>query len=309
MSTHVARVAQTNFMAGMITRVGASLPALFDLRLQIEDLQTARASAIQSLLPSVEDVTSGAADAVALTVACNDELIAAVGAHLELDRALITIPLHDVDAALAELDRVGDRPEVGGVMVHTVARTWTLDEERFVAVYEDIAGRSLPLMLHPATDPPDLALRDFRLADSLGAMFSSSAGAARFMLSGMLDRVPELIVIVPHLGGTLPYLAQRLVDQNGRGEAEHDVLHYLRTRIWLDSCSFHPPALRCAVDTAGSDRLLLGSDYPLRGPVARAVADITGGPLSSRAAEAVLTENVRRLWALRPSPSAAASPA
>ena len=79
--------------------------------------------------------------------------------------------------------------------------------------------------------------RDFRLADSLGAMFSSTAGAARFMLSGMLDRLPDLIVIVPHLGGTLPYLAQRLVDQNGRGGAEHNILEYLQTRIWLDSCS------------------------------------------------------------------------
>lgn len=309
MSMHVARVAQTNFMAGMITRVGASLPALFDLRLQIEDLQTARASAVQSLLPSVEDVTSGAADAIALTVACNDELIAAVGAHPELDRALITIPLPDIDAALAELDRVGDRPEVGGVMVHTVARTWTLDEERFVAVYEDIAGRSLPLMLHPATDPPDLALRDFRLADSLGAMFSSSAGAARFMLSGMLDRVPGADRDCPAPRGyaALPGSAPGRPKRPRRGRARRAALpahpHLARQLL------FHPPALRCAVDTAGSDRLLLGSDYPLRGPVARAVADITGGPLSSRAAEAVLTENVRRLWALRPSPSAAASPA
>ena len=123
-------------------------------------------------------------------------------------------------------------------------------------------------------------------------MFSSTAGAARFMLSGMLDRVPELIVIVPHLGGTLPCLAQRLVDQNGRGEAEHDILHYLETRIWLDSCSYHPPALKCAIETVGLDRILLGSDYPFRGSVARAVEDVDGSA-------AILRDNVERLWALR----------
>ena len=123
-------------------------------------------------------------------------------------------------------------------------------------------------------------------------MFSSTAGAARFMLSGMLDRLPDLIVIVPHLGGTLPYLAQRLVDQNGRGEAEHNILEYLQTRIWLDSCSYHPPALKCALETVGPDRILLGSDYPFRGSVARAVDDVTDEP-------ALLHDNVERLWGLR----------
>ncbi len=296
MAATVERVAESNRMAGMISQIGGSLPGLFDLDIQARDLSEAgEGSAILSLLPAVGDIAA-AADAVALTVASNDELIDAVAQRpATFSRALLTLPLPDVDAALAELQRVGDRPEVGGVMLHTVAMEWTLDEARFEPVYADIAARKLPVMLHPAVEPPPLALRGFRLADSLGAMFSSTAGAARFMLSGMLDRVPELIVIVPHLGGTLPYLAQRLVDQNGKGEAEHDILEYLQTRIWLDSCSFHPPALQCALETVAPERILLGSDYPFRGPTGRAVADVNGDA-------GMLAANVQRLWDLRLAP-------
>jgi aminocarboxymuconate-semialdehyde decarboxylase len=33
-------------------------------------------------------------------------------------------------------------------------------------------------------------------------------------------------------------------------------------RFYLDTVSHHGPAYRCALDTWGADRLLLGSDYP-----------------------------------------------
>jgi len=81
--------------------------------------------------------------------------------------------------------------------------------------------------------------------------------------------------VVPHPGGFLPYVVQRMADF-GRGDAEHDLEHYLRTRVHLDTCSYHPPAMRCAVDTVGADRLVLGSDYPFRGPQQRAVDDVRG---------------------------------
>jgi aminocarboxymuconate-semialdehyde decarboxylase len=73
----------------------------------------------------------------------------------------------------------------------------------------------------------------------------------------------------------LPYIAQRVADF-GRGAAEHEFLHYLQHRIYVDSCSYHPPAMRCVVETMGPDRLVMGSDFPNRGPSARTVADVVG---------------------------------
>jgi predicted TIM-barrel fold metal-dependent hydrolase len=298
MGAAVDRAASENPVAAMIGRLGGVFPGLRELDPHAEELEQAGGTAVLSLLPPGADLVD-AADAASFTAACNDEILAAVVERREYSRSLLALPLPDADASLAELDRLGDEPAVGGVMLYTKSATWSLDEPRFEPVYRAIAQRGLPLLLHPAVEPLGRGLLDFRLADSLGAMYSSSTGAARFMLSGMLDRVPDLVVIVPHLGGVLPYLAQRLVDQNGCGDAEHDVLHYLRHRTYLDSCSYHPPALRCAIDTVGPERILLGSDYPFRGSVARAVADVEEGPLPDGAAALLLRQNVERLWSAR----------
>jgi aminocarboxymuconate-semialdehyde decarboxylase len=110
----------------------------------------------------------------------------------------------------------------------------------------------------------------------------------------MLDRVPELTLIVPHLGGVLPYLTQRLVDQSATGAAEHDALWYMQNRLLFDSCSFHPPALRCAIETVTADRILLGSDYPIRGTLVRAVGDIETSGLPQPDQAAILQGNARR---------------
>ena len=105
-------------------------------------------------------------------------------------------------------------------------------------------------------------------------MVSSSLSAARMILSGRLDQVPDLHLIVPHLGGVLPYLTQRFADF-GQALAANDFGWYLRHRLYFDTCSFHPPAFRCAVETCGVGRLIMGTDYPIRGPLQRAVDDIT----------------------------------
>jgi aminocarboxymuconate-semialdehyde decarboxylase len=103
-------------------------------------------------------------------------------------------------------------------------------------------------------------------------------------------------VVVPHLGGTLPYLLRRIEDF-GRGKAQHDLTHYLRTRMYLDTCSYHPPAMRCAVDTVGDERLVLGSDYPFRGSAGRAVQDVRAffGP-DEQAAQRVLGRTAARVF-------------
>jgi hypothetical protein len=109
-----------------------------------------------------------------------------------------------------------------------------------------------------------------------------------------LDRVPDLTLIIPHLGGVLPYVIGRLADQAG-GAAERDILSYLSNRCFVDSCSHHHPALMCAAETLSPDRILLGSDYPARGSLARAVADIEGSSLDAANRRAILGGNAERL--------------
>ena len=89
----------------------------------------------------------------------------------------------------------------------------------------------------------------WRIGYWLTPVVETSLAVARLILSGLLDRVRSLVLIVPHLGGVLPFLAQRIEDLSGRGDARDDLTAYLRTRCYFDNCSYHAPALKCALAT------------------------------------------------------------
>jgi predicted TIM-barrel fold metal-dependent hydrolase len=260
-------------------------------------------TALLSVPPPAVDAAPPGPAAAGLARALNEELLDLAERHAGRFRVLLALPLPDVGDSVAELAHLGGHPLVAGVAVPATRTGWTADEPRFEVLWRAAAERRLPLALHPAFEPPAPALADFALPTALDAPFATSVVAARLMLAGVLDRVPDLALVVPHLGGTLPYLVQRLVEQSGTGAAAHDAGHYLRTRVHLDTCSYHPPALRCAAETVGADRLLLGSDFPFRGSVSRAVDDLAGLPAAGR--RAVLRDNAVALFGRQPAAATA----
>ncbi|HUB76687.1 MAG TPA: amidohydrolase family protein, partial [Solirubrobacteraceae bacterium] len=196
-----------------------------------------------------------------------------------------------------ELERLSGERLVRGVIAHAASDLWTLDEPELEPVFERIAAAGYPVLLHPSAEGVHRhrVFSRWNLEPGIAAMVETTAIAARLMLSGMLDRVPELVLIIPHLGGALPYLAGRVTDTSGSGDAEHDVRWYLRHRCRLGTCSFHHPALNAAVETVGAENVMLGTDYPYRGTLQRAVDDIHDSALGAAEQEGVLGGNARRL--------------
>lgn len=264
--------------------------AVLDPRIRDMDECGIDAALLSVPQPAMLDPGGDGAGYAELARRCNDELVHAAARYPGRFGVLAVLPLADPEASVAEIGRIGGHELVRGVIAFAATDRWTLDRPELEPVYQEIARRDLPVLVHPALDRLSAhpVFGDFGLRASLAPMVETSAAVARIMLSGMLDRVPGLTLIVPHLGGVLPYLAQRLSDQSGTGAAEHDCLEYLRSRCLLDSCSFHAPALACAVDTVSADRVMLGSDYPYRGPLARAVADIVDSGLDEGARAAIL---------------------
>jgi len=94
----------------------------------------------------------------------------------------------------------------------------------------------------------------------------TTLAAAHLVYAGVPERFPRIQWVLGHLGGAIPYLAERL----DRGyEAFRRCREQLseppsRTlaRFYYDTVNFDPKALRLALDFAGADRLLAGSDYP-----------------------------------------------
>ena len=226
-------------------------------------------------LPPPAAVFADAAAATEAVSTANDELIAACVQAPDRFVVLAGLPLPYVDESVAELERLRAFPEVRGVCVGVDGLCHAPDKLDLDALLGTVENASYLFVVHPAGHEPgpNSAFDDFALSPAFETMLWTSLVGLRFVLSGTLDRFPKLDVVVPHLGGVIPYLTQRLVDQTG-GRAEHDLTHYLERRLYYDNCSYHAPALRCAADTVGAERIMLGSDYPFRGELRRCVDDV-----------------------------------
>jgi aminocarboxymuconate-semialdehyde decarboxylase len=154
------------------------------------------------------------------------------------------LPLPHVDAALAELERALDRLGMVGVnlgcWIGSPARP--LDATEFEPVFAELDRRGAVLFLHPVGC--GTLLEGFGLNFPLGAPFEDSVAALRLILAGIVSRHPKIRIIVPHLGGTLPFLIERLDGSLAR-RSQYKPSAYLK-RLWYDTVNGSTAALRCA---------------------------------------------------------------
>jgi predicted TIM-barrel fold metal-dependent hydrolase len=305
---YTARVAQAidrdpPQLASVLGRIRQPAAPMTDLQIRLDEMERSGVTiSVLSLPPPGVTVGDPAARGDLARLA-NDEFLEAAGQHTGRLAVLVALPLPDVEASLAELDRVAGHVCACGINLQaSTADGWTIDDPAFLPVYLRAAELGLPVLVHPAIETLPPAWTDFLLGATLAPMVSSSLSVARLILSGRLDQIPDLQVIVPHLGGVLPYLTQRFADF-GRRDATHDFDWYLRERLFYDTCSYHPPAFRCALDTCGVDRLILGTDYPVRGPLQRGVDDIQTALVSEAERRLVLGVTASRWFGLEPAPA------
>jgi aminocarboxymuconate-semialdehyde decarboxylase len=174
--------------------------------------------------------------------------------------AFATLPLPHVDAALAEMERALDVLGAVGVNFGCSVAGRALDDRTFEPVFAELNRRGAVAFLHPVGAGCGPFLDDLSLNFTLGAPFEDSIAALRLVVSGMVHRYPKIRVIVPHLGGTLPFLRMRL-DGSLAGRTDYKPSEVLK-RLWFDTVNENIPSLRCARDAFGADRLLFGTDFP-----------------------------------------------
>ena len=176
-----------------------------------------------------------------------------------------TLPMQEPALAMAELDRAARLPGVRAVYMGTNVNGRNLSDPAFFPVFHRCQELGLPVGLHPFNVNGAERLRDFYLTNLLGNPYDTGIAAAHLIFGGVLDRLPKLQVILPHAGGTFPYVWGRLQrGQKMRPEAnkaaKKPVRAYLR-RFTYDTISHDAGALRYLVDTVGADRVMLGTDF------------------------------------------------
>lgn len=180
--------------------------------------------------------------------------------------ALATLPLNDPAASVVELERAMKTLGLPGAMVFSNVDHVALADARFAPLWKKADELGAVIYIHP-TDPAGVeAMLDYWLMPLVGFLMDTTLAASRLVFSGVVARHPRIRWVLTHMGGTIPYLAERL-DRGYRAFAdcrEHidrPPSEYLKG-FYYDTVNFNPAAIRLALDFAGPDRLLAGSDYP-----------------------------------------------
>jgi predicted TIM-barrel fold metal-dependent hydrolase len=244
---------------------------LIDVDDRLRQMDEANVDIAVLSIPPPGPHSKDAQSALHLSRLANDHLIELADLHPDRFRVLATLPLPHRDQALLELERVAGHGGVRGLCLHTHSVDWKVDLFEESGVAESCATRGWPVLLHPAgdirIDDPDPC----NLSQVIGLPASSTAALLRMIGTGVLDRLPTLEVILPHGGGLLAVLQGRADDQL-LGEHVNPLGHYI-SRMWFDTCLGDEDLLRFLMSQWGSERFLLGSDYPYRGRLVKHVQE------------------------------------
>jgi len=209
-----------------------------------------------------------AQDGVELAQIINDEAIAWHNADPNRFIGAAELPVKDPQLALKELNRVAGKPGIRAVHVpNSMEGQDYLFEPAFEPVFARIEELGYPLTFHPLDGEANMYGGKDRLggkwglSNPVGFPAEHSTTAAKFIVSGTLDKFPRLEVVLPHAGGSFPFIAGRMERsfRNRRPPLPHSMREYVR-RFHYDSLAFWPEALKYVIDVVGSDRVVLGTD-------------------------------------------------
>ncbi len=123
---------------------------------------------------------------------------------------LATLPLCDPAASTRELTRALDELRLPGAMLFSNVNGIGLDDQRFWPIYEVANDRDAVLMIHPTAPVGVEAMTEYWLMPLNGFLFDTTLAASKLVFSGVVKRFPRIRWVLGHLGGTIPYLAERL---------------------------------------------------------------------------------------------------
>jgi aminocarboxymuconate-semialdehyde decarboxylase len=244
------------------------------------------------------------ATAVTLARQVNDALAAAVARPARRYAALATLPLNDPAASVIELERAMKTLGLPGAMVFSNVNGVALADARYAPLWAKANELGAVIYIHPTNPVGVEAMTDYWLMPLLGFTFDTTLAAAKLVFSGVVERTPKVTWVLCHLGGTVPYLAERM-DRGWRAFAEcrahidRPPSEYLK-RMYYDTVNFDVGALGLAVAFAGADHVLAGSDYPHQiGSIEQMKSSLAALPVSPAQREGILARNAERVLKLR----------
>jgi predicted TIM-barrel fold metal-dependent hydrolase len=206
------------------------------------------------------------AEGRALADTVNEEFAEIVRDNPDRFDWLAMVPMQDIGEAIAASDLAIDALGAKGLHLLTNIVGTYLDDPSFEPFWSYADSRGLLVYLHPTVPEPTKSLEPHALAIAMGFFADTNLCVARLAYSGVFARYPSIRWVISHLGGTLPFMLPRL-DSYWRQFPEANErcpeppTSYIKSLVF-DTASSHRPAITCAAETFGQERLVYGSDHP-----------------------------------------------
>jgi len=298
----------------------AAVRTLWDLdeRLRVIEPFEDYSQIISLAAPPIESLGEPA-ECAALARLANDEMAELVRSRPDTFSGFVAgLPMNDVEATLAEIDRAVDQLGALGIQIYTHVNGLPLDDPRFEPVFARMAELDRAIWVHPARNSswPDYPVEErsrYEIWWLFGWPYDTSALMARLVFSGILSRYPGLKVITHHAGGMVPFFSGRVgpgMDSFGARTPDHEAelvesglegrpIDAFR-RFYADTAVFGAPhALRCAYEFFGAEHMLFASDMPfdpVQGSFIRdTIADVEALEISADERAQIYEGNARAL--------------
>jgi aminocarboxymuconate-semialdehyde decarboxylase len=223
--------------------------------------------------------------------------------HPDRVSVLGAVPLQDPSLAATELKALMASGDFAGVEVTASVAGTYLGDPRFEPFWAAAERTRALVFVHPTTRGfSEPAFGEHYLHNLVGNPMETTLAAAHMVLGGVMERHPDLNVLLAHGGGAIVSLRGRLrrgheaVAAAG-GELQEAADRSIR-RFLFDSITHDPAILRALVEAVGADRVLLGSDYPFDMADPDPVGTVRAAGLGAAEEAALLGGNAERLLAL-----------
>jgi predicted TIM-barrel fold metal-dependent hydrolase len=210
-----------------------------------------------------------------LARSCNEYSAEIVARYPGRFGAFAVLPMPDVESSLMELEHALDVLKLQGVALLSNADGIYLGEPEFNELFEELNRRKAVVFLHPGVSTAIKQSKTGVLPFMVEVTFETTRAAAYLVFGGTCERCPDVKIILAHAGGTIPYLAGRMILSAQVFEHKERIpkgcLTYLK-RFYFDiALSAFPFSLRSLQELAEPTHILFGSDYPFAPEVATAL--------------------------------------
>ena len=205
-------------------------------------------------------------DGLELSRFLNDDIARTIADHPRHYIGLGTVPMQDTELAIQELQRC---QEIGlaGIQIGSNINDKNLNDPEFFPVFQACQDMGMALFIHPWEMMGFDSMRKYWLPWLVGMPAETSRAICSMIFGGVFERLPGLRACFAHAGGSFLPTIGRV--QHGF-DCRPDLVaidngvpprNYLG-KFWVDCITHDPNMLRYVLDTAGENRVCLGSDYP-----------------------------------------------